>query len=92
MHLRYLLDGDRTMTVKLPALPDSHTSTGDRVRLLTPSRIAAHDTILGWCDFLVESGILNGRAIEGYKVVLTDSQQAEASVDVHVVSEQRHAH
>jgi hypothetical protein len=91
MHLHYLIDGDASMTVKLP--PSSVgicDSANDLSRLTTPSRIAAHDTISGWCDFVVKPGILSGRTIDGYQIVLTDSHQANTSVDAFVVSEKRH--
>jgi hypothetical protein len=92
MHLRYLIDGDVSMTVKLP--PSSlgiRDPTNDHPRLITPARIAAHDTASGWCNFVVKPGILSGRTIDGYQIVLTDSHQAETSVDALVVSEKRHA-
>ncbi len=91
MHLRYLIDDDVSITVKLP--PSSVrvcASMGDRPRLIAPSRIAAHDTASGWYDFVIKPAMLSGRTIEGYQIVLTDSHQAEASVDALVVSEKRH--
>lgn len=92
MHLRYLIEGDVAMTVKLPALPVSICAPmNDHPRLIMPSRIAAHDIASGWCDFVIKPGILSGRRIEGYQIVLTDSHQAETSVDALVVSEKRHA-
>jgi hypothetical protein len=91
MHLCYMIDGDVSMTVKLPpSLVNSCYPVGERPRLVAPSRIAAHDTVSGWCDFAVKPGILGGRRIEGYRVVLTDSHQIETSVDVLIVSEKRH--
>lgn len=91
MHLRYFIDGDVAMTVKLPPLVGIYVSASDHPRLTTPSRIAAHDTASGWCDFVLKPGILSGRPIDGYQIVLTDSHQAETSVDALVVSEKRHA-
>jgi hypothetical protein len=91
MHLRYLIDGDVSMTVKLPPSVGICARANDHPRLITPSRIAAHDTVSGWCDFVVKPGILSGRTIDGYQIVLTDSHQAERSVDALVVSERRHA-
>jgi hypothetical protein len=92
MHLRYLIDGDVSMTVKLPlsSVDICYPAATDHPRLMTPSRIAAHDTAFGWCDFVVKPGILSGRTIEGYQIVLTDSHQAETSIEPLVVSEKRH--
>jgi hypothetical protein len=91
MHLRYLIDGDVSMTVKLPPSVAICVSASDHPRLITPSRIAAHDTASGWCDFVLKPSFLSGRTIDGYQIVLTDSHQAETSVDALVVSEKRHA-
>jgi hypothetical protein len=92
MHLRYLIDGYMSMTVKLPLSSGGiRAPMNDQRRLITPSRVAAHDTVSGWCDFIVKPGILSGRMIEGHQIVLTDSHQAETSVDALVVSEKRHA-
>jgi hypothetical protein len=89
MHLRYLVDGVTSVTVKLPS-SNSGDPANDRPRLATPSRVAAHDTVSGWCNFVVKPGLLNGRPIEGYQIVLTDSHQAEATIDALVVREKRH--
>jgi hypothetical protein len=91
MHLRYLIDGDVSMTVKLPPSVGISVPKQDYPRLIAPSRIAAHDTASGWCDFVLKPGILNGHRIDGYQIVLTDSHQVETSVDALVVSEKRHA-
>ncbi len=92
MHLRYVIEGDVSMIVKLPTSPIGICDrANDHPRLTTPSRIAAHDTASGWCDFVIKPGILSGRAIEGYQIVLTDSHQAERSIDALVVSEKRRA-
>jgi len=92
MHLRYLIDSDVSMTVKLP--PSEVNMSGhvnNYPRLIAPSRIAAHDTASGWCNFLVKPGILAGHKIEGHQIVLTDSHQAETHVDALVVSEKPRA-
>ena len=92
MHLRYFIDGAVSMTVKLPlSVVVGNTANDALPRLLAPSRIAAHDTVSGWCDFVVKPGILSGHIIDGYQIVLTDSHQAETAVDALVVSEKRHA-
>jgi hypothetical protein len=91
MHLRYLIDGDVSMTVKLPPSVGVCVPKNDHPRLITPFRIAAHDTASGWCDFILKPSFLSGRRIDGYQIVLTDSHQAETSVDALVVSEKRHA-
>jgi hypothetical protein len=92
MHLRYLIEDAALMTVKLPPSVGTCDPAKDSRRwLTTPARVAAHDTVSGWCDFVVKPGILNGRPIDGYQIVLTDSHQAETSVDALVVSEKRHA-
>lgn len=92
MHLRYLIEDAASMTVKLPLSVGicDPTEVGG-CRLTTPSRVTAHDTISGWCDFVVKHGILRGRPIDGYQIVLTDSHQAETSVDALVVNKKRHA-
>jgi hypothetical protein len=89
MRLRYLIDGATSITVKLPSVRMSDPPNSERARFATPSRVAAHDTVSGWCDFIVKADILSGRVIDGYQVVLTDSHQAEATVDALVVSEKR---
>lgn len=92
MHLRYRVDDFASITVKLS--PSVHTcppASSIRPRLIAPSRIAAHDTISGWCDFIVNLGIVGGHMIDGYQIVLTDSHQGETAVEPLVVSEKRHA-
>lgn len=88
MHLRYLIEDAASMTVKLPACHPPEDCCG---RLTIPSRVAAHDTVSGWCDFRLKPNFLSGRTIDGYRIVLTDSHQTETSVDALVVSEKRHA-
>lgn len=88
MHLRYLIGDGASMTVKLPAC---HPPDDCRGRLTTPSRVAAHDTVSGWCDFRLKPDFLSGRTIDSYRIILTDSHQTETSVDALVVSEKRHA-
>jgi hypothetical protein len=88
MHLRYFIEDAVSMTVKLPPC---HPPDDNRRRLTTPSHVAAHDTVSGWCDFVIKPGILSGRPVDGYHIVLTDSHQAETSVDALVVSEKCHA-
>ena len=89
MHLRYFIDGFTLATVKLPSAGDQRNTKLSR--LIAPTRIAAHDTVSGWCSFLVKSAILNGRAVEGYRIVITDSHQGEATVEPLVISEKRDA-
>jgi hypothetical protein len=92
MHLRYRIDDSASITVKLS--PSVHTrprANSIRPRLIAPSRVAAHDTISGWCDFIVKPDIIGGHTIDGYQIVLTDSHQGEAAVEPLVVSEKRHA-
>ena len=89
MHLRYFIEGATSMMVKLPLCRRSPDDS--RGRLITPSRVAAHDTVSGWCEFLLKPDFLGGRTIDGYQIVLTDSHQAETSVEALVVSEKRHA-
>jgi hypothetical protein len=92
MHLRYLIEDAASMTVKLPpSVGICDPTKVSRRRLTTPSPVAAHDTVSGWCDFVVKPGILSGRPIDGYQIVLTDSHQSETSVDALVVSEKHHA-
>ncbi len=92
MHLRYRIDDSASITVKLsPSVGTCSPASSIGPRLVAPSRIAAHDTISGWCDFIVKPGIVGGHMIDGYKIVLTDSHQVETAVEPFVVSEKRHA-
>lgn len=91
MHLSYHVDDATLVTVKLPPLNVRDSEHDSRPRLLTPCRIEAHDTVSGWCDFIVKSDLLNGRAIDAYRIVLTDSHHNETAVDPLVVGENPHA-
>ena len=92
MHLSYVIEDNILMTVKLPpSLADFDSYTNNHPRLRTPFRITAHDTASGWCNFLIAPGVLGGRRVESYQIVVTDSHLAETSVDAFVVSEKRHA-
>ena len=94
MHLRYRIDDFASITVKLFAPISAITcprANSIRPRLIAPSKVAAHDTISGWCDFIVKPDIIGGHTIDGYQIVLTDSHQGAAAVEPLVVSEKRHA-
>lgn len=92
MHLRYRIDDSVSITVKLTPSFGIDTSAEDTYRRLTmPSRVAAHDTVSGWCDFVIMPDITNGHIIDVYQIVLTDSHQVETGVDAFIVNEQRRA-
>lgn len=90
MHIRYVIVGGVSLTVKLPTSSGS-ALVGKEARLVIPSRVAAHDTISGWCEFILNPNVINGHTIDGYQIVLTDSHQAETSVEAILVTEKRHA-
>jgi len=89
MHLSYLTTTRVLMTVKLASnneyAPTEIRSSG--APLTIPARVAAHDTISGWCYFPIEGSLLEGVQVEGYKIVLTDSHQLESSVEPIIVQE-----
>jgi hypothetical protein len=84
MHLRYVLDSGISITAKLPAV-ELGDKADTRKCLVAPLRVSAHDTVLGWCDFIVEPGVLNGHQIEAYQIVVSDSQDAAATIEPLVV-------
>lgn len=92
MHIRYVVASGVSLTVRLPTAPsDGSASKNQESRLKVPSRVAAHDTISGWCEFVLKRNFIDEHTIESYQIVLTDSHQGETSVDVILISEKQGA-
>lgn len=89
LHVSYAVRGGVMVTAKLPASVQRSEPPQATPAFAVPSKLAAHDAIAGWCDFLVEREILSG-GIESYRLVLTDSHEVQASVDVFIVREKSH--
>ena len=59
------------------------------VDLRLPVRLAAHDTVSGWCHFAITSDMLRGNRIERYEVELTDAHCETITVNPLILSERR---
>ena len=83
--------GDASFNVKLP--PSAFLMLGEDGRrpLEVPTRLAAHDTVAGWCDFVVGPQLLDKGRIDSYDIIITDTHQAETRLEVSVVRERPHA-
>lgn len=88
MHVRITVKGATPMTLKLSALEKEGVMTASQV-MRPPCRIAAHDTLKGWCHFLISPNLLGESVIEEYSVVISDSHQADTRLELSVVSERR---
>jgi hypothetical protein len=85
LHIQYGLDGGLGVIVKIPSILRVANSEDKRTCLVVPTRISAHNTVSGWSDFLVPAGVRDGRIIEAFELVITDSHQVDLMVDVLVV-------
>jgi hypothetical protein len=88
MHLTYLLPDQTKITVKLPSR-NLARSTGRGIQLETPKRIAAHDTVSGWCHFIIGTESRNGRSFDSFKIVISDTHMAATSVNAALVREEK---
>jgi hypothetical protein len=90
LRLRYSIDRTTIIAAKIPLDDKGNLPDGAAIRLRTPCRVSAHDTESGWCAFLVDPAVLQGRTVEGHQLVLMDSHQVEATLDMHLISQGRH--
>jgi hypothetical protein len=93
LNITYLNQSNTVMTVKLRAEPsDSDKFLHNSAKHLSaPIRVAAHDTISGWCYFRIEAALLKGMSIDGYELILTDSQGQRSEVEPIMIQEYRDA-
>ena len=91
LFLRYYLEDETLMTVRLPVEDGIRGDEEVRGRLSVPARIGAHDTISGWVFFAVKPLVLHGRVVDGYQLALIDTHQSLAKIDISLVGEKRHA-
>jgi hypothetical protein len=82
--LTYRVNDDTDVTVRLQ--PSEHA---EGEKLATPLRIGAHETVAGWCRFLVAPDIFTGVRIERYMVELTDTHGQAISVTPLLLSERQ---
>jgi hypothetical protein len=89
LSLTYISPTQTIMTVKLRAQKDDSINflPSAGTHLSSPTRIAAHDTISGWCYFKVEGAMIAERAIDKYEIVLTDSHQVRSTIEPILVQE-----
>ena len=59
------------MSMRLRAVDGA--PAGETAALVVPSRVAAHDTISGWCYFFAPAELMAGMTVEGYELAITDS-------------------
>jgi hypothetical protein len=86
------LTADRTqMTVKIRTNGSSALNfvKGQDAALAVPASISAHNAISGWLRFHVPAALLEGVAIESYRLVFTDPHGEETSVAPILVQEYR---
>jgi hypothetical protein len=91
MHLRYIVGDATPITLKLPSNKRHTQDHDERNKLLPPCRIAAHDVHVAWVQFSVLPEMLNGRAIDKYWLVITDSHQAEVTLETSILREEHNA-
>lgn len=82
--LTYLVNSDAEMTVRFQP---SEGDSGEHLAI--PLRIAAHETVAGWCHFHVAAKTISGNTIEKYEVELSDTHGQMISVALFLLSERR---
>jgi len=89
LNITYLTQSKTIMTVKLRAEPSDVDKFMHKAakHLAAPVRVAAHDTVSGWCYFRVAADLLKGVSIEGYELTLTDSQGQRSAVGSLLIQE-----
>ena len=89
LRIAYTTQTNVLMTILLPLSPtDAHRfATGSGAVLNVPTRVAAHDTLSGWCYFGVDADVLNDARIESHAIILTDSQRQKSSVEPIIIQE-----
>lgn len=78
--LTYRLSGNAEMAARFPQ------AKGEG-QLQLPVRIAAHETVAGWCEFAVPREVIEGNRIEGYEVELSDTHDQITAVTPLLLSE-----
>jgi hypothetical protein len=93
LNITYLNQSNTIMTVKLRAEPSDDDKFMHKLakHLAAPIRVAAHDTVSGWCYFRVEAALLKGMSIDGYELILTDTQGQRSQVEPIMIQEYRDA-
>lgn len=89
LHVTYIGDESAITTVKI------RSEKGDADKFLhesailfaPPLRVAAHNTVAGWCYFKIANALLAGRAIERLELIVTDSHQEQARVEPILIQE-----
>lgn len=89
LHLQYYATQEALINVKIPATKPPTQKSSTREYISVPHRIAAHDTASGWFHFEVNKQILNGNPVQSQQVIITDSHQAESTIDVLVISRKK---
>lgn len=85
-NLIYRLPDGTLITARVAAANDGTQGP----TLSVPQRIGAHETVAGWCAFVVDAAVIAGRHIEGYTVELNDSHGQLTSVTPLILSERKH--
>jgi hypothetical protein len=90
-HLTYVDETGTVTTVKIRAQQTDVANflSDSASHLASPTRVAAHDTVSGWCYFQIDSDLLRGKNIERHEIVLTDSQGERSSVEPIMIREFR---
>lgn len=88
LHLTYSVEG-RLTAVKVPSNSEPPPELRPtRVEpLALPLRLAANEATSGWFLFLVPGGVVAGRAVDRYDIVLRDLHDIEQSLQVTVFRE-----
>jgi hypothetical protein len=87
--IRYSI-GETNYNVKLGLSEHLVPDDLERKQLLVPVRVATHDTVSGWCDFVIGPNLLNDGRIESYELIVTDTHDAETRIELSVVGERPH--
>lgn len=83
LNLTYRLPDNTLITARVAAANDG----AQRPILSVPQRVGAHETVAGWCAFVVDPAVIAGRQMEGYTVELNDSHGQLTSVTPLILSE-----
>ncbi|MCP4316488.1 MAG: hypothetical protein GY789_10845 [Hyphomicrobiales bacterium] len=90
LHITYKITTETQVTTRLrssSSVEDVPMPPSEYRIISTPARVDAHQTLTGWSMFRAPAAILEGAAIESYKVALFDTHGIEASITPIMVQE-----
>jgi hypothetical protein len=90
LRIRYKTRDEFVAFVDVPsARLNEPAVTSDGVKLETPARVDAHQTVAGWVYFSHPTSLLADCLVDDYSVIITDSHGVQTALDTVLIQEIR---